>query len=106
MNLDFECVVEVDGEECDVVVGVVVTHYHKTIGSFDYNAPSDVDYYGETELEWDVDVVAIRQFGSEEWEVLKDRSGIDGIVESIGETRIHDWILGQMTDPEPIHDDY
>lgn len=106
MNLDFECVVEVDGEECDVIVGVVVTHYHKTIGSYDYNAPSDVDYYGETELEWDVDVVAIRQFGSEEWEVLKDQSLIDNIINTVGETQIYNWNLDQITDHEPIHDDY
>lgn len=31
-----------------------VTEYSSASGSYDYNAPSDVDYYGYTESEWEV----------------------------------------------------
>lgn len=29
-----------------------VTHFHKVEGSYNYNAVSDMDYYGYTESEW------------------------------------------------------
>lgn len=33
---------------------VRVTHYERVAGSFSHNAPSDVDYYGYTDSDWDV----------------------------------------------------
>ena len=31
-----------------------VTHFESVRGSYSYNAPSDMDYYGYTECEWEV----------------------------------------------------
>lgn len=33
---------------------VKVLHYSRQEGSFSYNAPSDVDYYGYTDMEYEI----------------------------------------------------
>jgi hypothetical protein len=38
----------VDGIPCQIAV----THFSEIKGSYSYNAASDIDYYGETQLDW------------------------------------------------------
>jgi hypothetical protein len=33
---------------------IKVTSYNRVKGSMSYNAPSDMDYYGYTEMEWEI----------------------------------------------------
>lgn len=60
-----------------------VTYFHAVEGSYSRNAPSDLDYYGYTECEWDV---LDRNGRPAQWLERKltnnDRDEIDQIVAS------------------------
>lgn len=45
---------EIDATISGIPCIIRVTHYHRQEGSYSYNAPSDYDYYGFTELDYDI----------------------------------------------------
>lgn len=47
-------VAEVEAYVCGIPAILVVQTYTKVKGSFSHNAPSDLDYYGYREVEFDV----------------------------------------------------
>jgi len=47
-------IAEIESRVAGIPCLIGVTHYHSVRGSYSYNAPSDLDYYGYTEAEWEV----------------------------------------------------
>ena len=47
-------IAEIETRVAGIPCIIGVTEYSSTSGSYDYNAPSDMDYYGYTESEWEV----------------------------------------------------
>lgn len=45
---------EIEMRVCGIPAIIRVTHFVHVKGSYSYNAPSDIDYYGFTELEYDI----------------------------------------------------
>ena len=45
---------ELDTNVCGIPCIVRVTHFYRNAGSYSYNAPSDLDYYGYTEMDYDI----------------------------------------------------
>jgi hypothetical protein len=45
---------QLDAEICGIPCIIGVTTYERVQGSFSYNAPSDMDYHGYEEIEFDV----------------------------------------------------
>lgn len=45
---------EIDARVAGIPCLIGVTEFNRTSGSYSYNAPSDHDYYGYTEVEFDV----------------------------------------------------
>jgi len=46
--------IEIETRICGIPAVIRVTHYKHHKGTFDRNAPSDLDYYGYTDLEYEV----------------------------------------------------
>ncbi len=47
-------VAEFEHRVCGIPCIIEVTHFDSVKGSYSYNAPSDMDYYGYTECEYEV----------------------------------------------------
>ena len=47
-------IAEIESRVAGIPCLIGVTHFDSVRGSYSYNAPSDMDYYGYTESEWDV----------------------------------------------------
>lgn len=47
-------IAEIDFRLSGIPCIIGVTYYNKTKGSYSYDAPSDWDYYGYTECDWEV----------------------------------------------------
>ena len=47
-------VTEFEHRVCGIPCIIEVTHFESVKGSYSYNAPSDMDYYGYTECEYEV----------------------------------------------------
>jgi hypothetical protein len=47
-------IAEIESRVAGIPCLIGVTHFVSVRGSYSYNAPSDMDYYGYTESEWDV----------------------------------------------------
>jgi len=47
-------IAEIESRVAGIPCLIGVTHFDSVQGSYSYNAPSDMDYYGYTESEWDV----------------------------------------------------
>ena len=45
---------EIESRVAGIPCLIGVTHYHSVRGSYSYKAPSDLDYHGYTQSEWDV----------------------------------------------------
>lgn len=45
---------EIESRVAGIPCIIRVTHFESVRGSYSYNAPSDMDYYGYTESEWEV----------------------------------------------------
>ena len=45
---------EIESRVAGIPCLIKVTHFESVRGSYNYNAPSDMDYYGYTESEWEV----------------------------------------------------
>lgn len=45
---------EIESRVAGIPCIIRVTHFESVRGSYNYNAPSDMDYYGYTESEWEV----------------------------------------------------
>ena len=45
---------EFESNVCGIPCIIRVTHFVSVRGSYSYNAPSDMDYYGYRECEWEV----------------------------------------------------
>lgn len=49
---DYQAEIESTVAGIPCIIGV--THYESVTGSYSYNAPSDLDYYGYNDAEWEV----------------------------------------------------
>lgn len=47
-------IAEIEHRVAGIPCLIGVTHYESVRGSYSYNAPSDYDYYGYTESEWEI----------------------------------------------------
>lgn len=47
-------ITEIESRIAGIPCLIGVTHFNSVRGSYSYNAPSDMDYYGYTESEWEV----------------------------------------------------
>ncbi len=47
-------IAEIESRIAGIPCLIGVTHFNSVRGSYSYNAPSDMDYYGYTESEWEV----------------------------------------------------
>jgi hypothetical protein len=47
-------IAEIEHRVAGIPCLIGVTHYESVRGSYSYNAPSDMDYYGYTEAEWEI----------------------------------------------------
>lgn len=47
-------IAEIESRIAGIPCLICVTHFNSVRGSYSYNAPSDMDYYGYTESEWEV----------------------------------------------------
>ena len=47
-------IAEIEHRVCGIPCLIGVTHYDRVKGSYSYNAPSDLDYYGYSESEWEI----------------------------------------------------
>ncbi len=47
-------IAEIESRVAGIPCLIGVSHFDSVRGSYSYNAPSDMDYYGYTESEWDV----------------------------------------------------
>jgi hypothetical protein len=47
-------IAEIESRVAGIPCLIGVTHFDSVSGSYSYNAPSDMDYYGYSESEWDV----------------------------------------------------
>ncbi len=47
-------IAEIESRISGIPCLIGVTHFNSVRGSYSYNAPSDMDYYGYTESEWEV----------------------------------------------------
>ena len=47
-------IAEIESRIAGIPCLIGVTHFNRVRGSYSYNAPSDMDYYGYTESEWEV----------------------------------------------------
>ena len=47
-------IAEIESRVAGIPCLIGVSHFDCVRGSYSYNAPSDMDYYGYTEIEWDV----------------------------------------------------
>ena len=47
-------IAEIEHTVCGIPCLIGVSNYIRVRGSFNYNAPSDMDYYGYTECDWEL----------------------------------------------------
>lgn len=47
-------IAEIESRIAGIPCLIGVTHFNSVRGSYSYNAPSDMDYYGYTESDWEV----------------------------------------------------
>ena len=45
-------IAEIESQVAGIPCVIGVTHYHAEQGSYSYNAASDLDYYGYTDIDW------------------------------------------------------
>lgn len=47
-------IAEIEHTVCGIPCLIGVSNYSRVRGSFNYNAPSDMDYYGYTDCDWEL----------------------------------------------------
>jgi hypothetical protein len=95
MNFQYETEIEFNEELCSAIITLDNIEYEHVPGSYSYNAVSDRDYYGYTNLYFTVKSVEVeKQNGSTFY--TNSKNVIKGLISDKLYASIYDWLLDQM----------
>lgn len=96
MQFQYKTEVELDGVLCAAIIDIGDVKYEHAPGSYSFNAASDADYHGYTDLEFDIESVEV--FIDEQGTSFRTNSKkviYELVTNEIYEC-IYDWLLVQM----------
>lgn len=96
MQFQYKTEVELDGVLCAAIIDIGDVKYEHALGSYSFNAASDADYHGYTDLEFDIESVEV--FIDEQGTSFRTNSKkviYELVTNDIYEC-IYDWLLVQM----------
>lgn len=95
MQFQYETEIEFNDELCSAIITIDNVEYEHVPGSYSYNAVSDMDYYGYTNLDFTVSYIGVeKQDGSTFY--TNSKNVIDELITQEMYASIYDWLLDQM----------
>lgn len=94
--MDFQYITEIDFQDelCTATVDIVVTHYEKVEGSYNYDAGSDWDYEGYQDLEFTIKELKIEKLESTVY--IRSEQAINEVVSDEMYDKLYDWLLAEL----------
>lgn len=95
MEFQYETEIEFNGELCSAIITLDDVECEHVAGSYSYNAESDIDYWGYTNLDFTVSSIEVeKQNGSTFY--TNSKNVINELISDDLYSEIYDWVLDQM----------
>lgn len=95
MQYKYETEIEFNEEFCSAIVTIDNVEYEHVPGSYSYNAESDVDYYGYTNLDFTVSSIEVTKPNGSTF-YTNSKNVINELVTEEMYASIYDWLLDQV----------
>lgn len=95
MEFQYETEIEFNEELCSVTITLDDVEYEHVAGSYYYNAASDMDYYGYTNLDFTVSSIEVTKPNGSTF-YTNSKNVINELISEKMYGYVYDWLLDQV----------